>query len=361
LEYIHGGNLRLASRIYGGSEKDFIDFSASINPLPRPPELKEYVLEALDSIKHYPDDNASVFVEKVSDVYGVPQENVLIGNGSSELIFFLSLINANQQALILSPSFSEYERSLLNNNCKVKKTYLDSLNNFNFNLDEAKALLPQAKIVYLCNPNNPTSNLILPKKGLLEFVKFASRYGVLVIVDEAFIDMVPDESLIKEASHSDNLIVLRSMTKFFGLAGLRLGFAVGPKYVIDKIKVLRFPWSINSLALSVGYRILGDREFMKESLEFLKTEREFLSCGLKGIRGLYPYPSSANFLFVRIDVEDMTSTELFHYLAKERMLIRDCSSFDGLDGKYFRVAVKDRVDNERLLEKLQEALNRSAC
>ena len=356
MEYTHGGNLRLACEKYGGSENDFIDFSASINPLPRPLEIKGYILNALESIKRYPDDDASIFVERVSDVYGVPDGNVLAGNGTSEILFFLSLINANQSALIVSPTFSEYERSLVNANCRVRKVYMDSLNNFSFNTEDAKSILPQVKLVYLCNPNNPTSNLISPKKELLEFVNFASKKGVLVIIDEAFIDMVPDESLIKEASSSDNLVVVRSMTKFFGLAGLRLGFAVGARWVIDKMKALKFPWSVNSLAISAGERILGDKEFIKNSLEFLMMERELLYQGLKSVKGLYPYPSSANFLFVRIDLKNLTATKLYHSLARERILIRDCSSFDGLDGRYFRVAVRERADNKRLLEKLGEVL-----
>ncbi len=356
MESTHGGNLRLACEKYGGSENDFIDFSASINPLPRPLEIKSYILNALDSIKRYPDDDAAGFVKRVSDVYGVPEENVLAGNGTSEILFFLSLINANQSALIVSPSFSEYERSLVNANCRVRKVYLDSLNNFSFNPEDAKSVLPKVKLVYLCNPNNPTSNLISSKMELLKFINLASKENVLVIIDEAFIDMVPDESLIKEASSSDNLVVVRSMTKFFGLAGLRLGFAVGARGIIDKMKALKFPWSVNSLALSVGERILGDKEFIKDSLKFLMREREFLYQGLKGIKGLYPYPSSANFLFVRIGLKNMTSAKLYHSLARERILIRDCSSFDGLDGRYFRVAVRERVDNERLLEKLGEVL-----
>ena len=208
-------------------------------------------------------------------------------------------------------------------------------------------------LVFLCNPNNPTGQLVT-KEEILEFAKDYPKR--LIVVDEAFIDFVEEEEMftvIKEARSMENLIVVRSLTKFYGFPGLRLGYLIACESIINNLLRFKEPWTVNALAQVAGRAAINDKEFTYNTRRFVSSEKMFLYEGLSKIKGLHPFYPSANFILVRIGNDELTSLSLHDLLIKDKIIIRDCSNFIGLSDKYFRVAVRTRDENKRLLNSLK--------
>ncbi|GAI73565.1 unnamed protein product, partial [marine sediment metagenome] len=223
---------------------------------------------------------------------------------------------------------------------------------FKISINEVISQSAETELVFLCNPNNPTGNF-LPKKEMLTLVKEVQRRKIFLVLDEAFIDLHEDESFIKEIKNYDHLIILRSLTKFYGLPGLRIGFGVGSSKLIRKLEVQKIPWSVNCLAQIAVREILQDKEFINKSKSFLLEEKEFLYRELSNIKGLRAYKPSSNFIFIKL-LGNVYSEGAKDQLAKKGILIRDCSNFRGLEeGKFIRVAVRTRKENIKLLKELK--------
>ncbi len=354
LNHTHGGNINEISKRYDLKPENVIDFSASINPLGMSQLAKKAITDHLDTVLHYPEQFAGTLASEIAKFHDIPKRCVLPGNGSTELIYLIPRIFKPKSALMVIPTFSEYRNALELVGCETD-TFLPSEEN-GFNLEVERllgALEGKYDILYICNPGNPTGNLV-PKSSILEIVDKASNHGTLCIVDEAFIDFTENESVKKAAMERTNLIVLRSMTKFFGIPGMRVGFAVSSKENIDRMMVYKEPWSVNSLGSIAAIEGLKDTGYMEESRRFVEKEREHLFAGLADIHWLKPVPSVANYILVRIDRGDLDADMLFEILAKKGLLIRSCTSFEGLGNKFFRVAVRKREENERLVNGLKQ-------
>ena len=209
--------------------------------------------------------------------------------------------------------------------------------------------------VFIGNPNNPTGTFF-PKEKMLELAKIAEEREISLILDESYLDFkYPGESLVKEAQKANHLLVLRSFTKFFGVAGLRLGYGVGGRRVIEKMAHFKEPWTVNCLAQAVGAYLLGNEQRIKKIREAINEESEFFFGQLSRIPGLKPYPPEANFILVKIETE-LSSSKLQEDLAKKGILIRDCSNFAGLNDEFFRVAVRKREENLKLIDSLRKVI-----
>lgn len=339
VNFSHGGN------IYE-HKKRIVDFSANINPLGLPRDIKEIIYKNFDRILHYPDPDAKGLTKKIAKYWGINDENILLGNGSLELIYLIMSAYRPKTTLIPAPTFSEYERAAKAVNSKIKYLKLREKEDFRLNLSS----VDKADMFFLCNPNNPTGNLVLPS---------LQGAGKASVVDEAFMDFLPDEkdyTFIWKAIKSKKLIVLRTFTKFFALPGLRIGYLVAHKKIITKLKQHQPPWSTNALAQLAAELILKDKAYLKKTHKLIAKERKFLFEQLTGIKGLKPYPSVTNFLLVKIALPGWTSTALKEALLKKGILVRDCVNFRNLNDKYIRVAVRSHKENLQLLKAVREIL-----
>jgi len=350
LKYSHGGNVREVMERYGLSSSEIIDFSANTNPLGVPPYVKKAIVKNLNRASCYPDPECKELKKEISRRLGVNYENIIVGNGSIELIYLLIHSFLPQKALLLIPTFSEYERALLQGNCQLKFLKLKEEKNFKPDIEEIEQAMNEVDVCFLANPNNPTGVLI-QRDELLSLIDRVSRKRIFIILDEAFIEFNQRESLIKEAISRENLFILRSFTKFFGLAGLRAGYGIGNKKLIEGLNRIKEPWTVNAFAQLAAKEVLGDAEYINRTLQLIEKEGKFLFEHLLKIRGLNPYPSRANFILIKIERE-ISSTKLCEQLAKKGIIIRDCANFRGLNDKFIRVAIRTHRENLKLLEAL---------
>ena len=350
---LHGGNSAEIAQQYGLDERTIIDFSSNINPLGFPTGIKSLLKKNTSVINRYPDTHSSNLRKIIASRIGVHEKNIIVGNGSTELIYLLPRVLNPRTALILQPTFTEYQASLKSMGCTVRHLPLDERTQFSVKIDDILPLLPKVNVVYLCNPNNPTG--ILVKRDDLKFlISKAAKRGVLLVVDESFIDFSGEESLADEAVKRKNLIILKSMTKFFGIPGLRLGYLITQGKIVARLNKHKEPWSVNVLAQRVGEVCLNDDHFYDNSREFVSRERLYLYTQLNDIKGLKVYDSSSNFLLSKIVKNGLSSTEIYNTLAREGLLIRDCRSFRGMGTKFIRIAVKRRKQNQLLIKAIRK-------
>jgi threonine-phosphate decarboxylase len=357
----HGGNIYEASEKTGIPQKRIIDFSASINPLGVPASSIAAMKKHLSMLPHYPEPFAERLSLHIGKHYRIKPDTIICCNGSTELIYLIPRALKPKKVLVTAPAFSEYERACrLFNKTRVISYELKPENNFDINPDEfisaMKGDLKSSRITYhssrpfdmafLCNPNNPTGGL-LRKREVIKIADAARELKCCLVVDEAFIDFCAGESAIKEVSKNPYLIILRSLTKFYALSGLRIGFGVFPQRLAGLMKKYKEPWTVNSLAQEAGKAALGDTAYQQASLSMMKTEKMFLEDHFKRLSLDY-IPSSANYYLIRTgDAKNIISS-----LREKGILVRDCSNFCGLDDTYIRVAVRSRRENKILLKEL---------
>jgi len=347
----HGGTVFAVARSLGVSPDDLLDFSASINPLGPPTGVRGAVTSAFDRLVHYPDSTAAELRDALARRHGLLPGTVCVANGSTELIYLVPRLARGGRGLIVAPPFSEYAKSLSRAGLEVDYLDLSPSDGFALSLDTLDRRLADGyDLLFLANPGNPTGALI-PRKDIVEIVRLCRSRGTLLVLDEAFIDFCEEESATALVAQGDGAVVLRSMTKFYAIPGLRLGYAVGSETVIARLAALREPWSVNTLAQAAGLACLADSDYPARTRSLVEAERARLAAGIGVLPGLTVYPSAANYLLVRIDAGP-TARELAARLLAERVLVRDCSSFRGLSDRFFRVAVRGAGENGRLLELL---------
>jgi threonine-phosphate decarboxylase len=351
--YDHGGDIFAIARSLGASPEDILDFSASINPLGYAPGVKEAVFSSFDRIVHYPDSAAEGLRQVLAEFHGVDAGNIITANGSTELIYLVPRLAQGAGGLIVGPAFSEYEKALVHAGIECPYFMLNASEGFALSLDALGERLEQGvDILFLCNPGNPTG-LLLPLTVVERILELCRSRGVFTVLDEAFMDFCEAGSAKYQVLTGNSGIVLRSMTKFFAMPGLRLGYAIASKEVIGRLEALHAPWSVNSLAQVAGIASVADSVHMRRTLDYVATERSFLAAGLAGIDGLAPYPSAANYVLVEIKKGPPTGV-LRDLLVGKRILIRNCANFAGLGERFFRVAVRTREENIRLLSALRD-------
>lgn len=354
--YDHGGNIVTVARMLGVPVNQIFDFSASINPLGMSPHVRKTLVSSIDSLIHYPDASHAELKLALAEFHDLPPDNFTIANGSTELIYKVPAILSGRKALIISPSFSEYVRALRQHQWDIQHFVLKPENNFTIDVVAlAGVLAGGVDVLFLCNPGNPNGTLY-PRDVIEQICKICDSAGTFLVIDEAFMDFCEEASAKHIVALEENVVLLRSMTKFFGIPGLRLGYAVSNAAFADRLNSMGGPWSVNTLALGAGVAALQDEQHNQRSLEYIAQERNFLFSGLTVFTQLKVHPSCANYLLVEI-LEGVKAHVLKERLLSHRILIRDCGSFVGLSDCFFRVAVRTREENEKLLECLGSALH----
>jgi len=342
----HGGIFSIKNN----SEK-IIDFSSNVNPLGCHPGVKKYLKRQLNQIDVYPDSESTKLRLNLKWFTGINPSQILIGNGATEIIYnFCSVfVNKKTKVLIPCPAFSEYEKAVKLFGGKIIHFKSLSLND---DLPKFVSKIPSNGIVFICNPNNPTGEL-LSKKSIEQIVKVAEKKLALVFVDETFIELVPysNPSLVKNIKSYENLFILRSFTKSFGLAGLRIGYGLGSKQIIEILQRVKIPWNVNYIAQSAASAALCYSDFLERSRKNIKKELSFLINSLSKFQWLTCFESSTNFILIKTKIN---SKLLQKKLIKKNILIRDCSTFCGLNENYIRIAVKNRNQNKLLLKAFGE-------
>jgi threonine-phosphate decarboxylase len=341
-----------------------LEFSGPINFLGPSPKAVEAVKQNAKLIQFYPDPNPVEFKSEIAKYvgHGVEEENIILGNGSIELIYTITEILPREfKSLIPVPSFSEYEKAALR--VGGEAVFVQLPENFALETEKIKrAVTGDTKIMCICNPHSPSGTLY-SKETVLDLLDFCHKKDIIFSVDENYIEFAEkgqDTTLAGMVKEYENLFVIRSVTKFYGMPGIRLGYGIAAGNLIDKLETVRQPWSINGLADVATLAAFKDTEFIENTKRTIAKERAQFAKNLSEIEGLHVYPSVTNFLLVKILNRKITSTMLKELLAKERILIRDCCTFVGLDDSYFRVTVRSAKDNQKLTETIKQILSKTA-
>lgn len=359
--HTHGGNIHKYLNDTGLPIDKIADFSASINPFGLPKSVEKTIVQNIKMLAHYPQPQSEQLKRKLAAFHNIKHTDLITGNGSIELIYLIPRLLKVKSGLVITPTFSEYETAL--KLCPAQVIFFNTLEQNNFEIEESKLLplIKKAGLVFLCNPNNPTGS-ILSGDRILKLLNTARKCNTFFVIDETFMDFTKDEryfSLLAAASKYRNLLILRSLTKFFAFAGLRLGYGIGHPQTIKLLSQHQFPWNINFLAQIAAQKALEESSYIKKSKDFIQNEKEYLFNQLKQIQGLKIFPANVNFILCRLKntskIKDVK--ELYAKLAQEGIFIRDCSNFQGLNDKFFRVAVKTRKQNQRLLRLLKSVIS----
>ena len=347
----HGGRREDAARRYGIPKEEILDFSASISLLGPPPGVAAAIRGAAVEISHYPEEHAEGLVEQMAAYLGVSAAQVVPGNGSIEIIYWLIKAINPARALIVEPTFSEYRRACLSAGAACDSFSLQEDENFAF---DVQMLQPQRyDLIFLCNPNNPTGYLV-PVDDIAWLWQKCLAAGAGLVVDEAFIDFAGVGASILALGSGEGLYVVRSFTKSHALAGLRLGCLVAEPGFAAQLRKIMPPWNINVFARAAGEAALADTRYLYEARSENTKERSRLWRDLDGLPGLDPLPSEANFVLCRL--RNLGSAELADRLGRMGILVRDCRSFADLGERFIRVAVRSRRENYQLVAALEKAL-----
>lgn len=350
--FSHGGNITRLEQLTGMPAGRILDFSANINPLGPPEWLRSVVSSTLERIVHYPDPECTALVQAASKRYRVKPEEIITGNGSTEIIHLLPKALSFTRAVIPVPSYADYHAAVCSAGLTVKTLSLREEEDFRLNVPRLASELIGGEIVFLCRPNNPTG-LVCDAGSLRNLAD--EKPDTFFVIDEAFADFVENmESLTVD--RPANVAVLISLTKIFAIPGLRLGIALASATVVKAVKQIQPFWSVNVLAQAVGEAALPDIDYIERSRRFVSEGREELATDLRAIPGLTVYPGRANFLFIRIDSPGIDAPTLAEKTLREGVAIRVCDNFDGLDKRFFRVAVRTGSENRRLCETLRKSL-----
>ena len=352
-EHFHGSDLEEIEAVYGIKKEDIISFSANVNPLGVSFRLRETLTSHIDAITTYPDREYTSLRKCIGAYTGTDYHNIVVGNGSTELISLFIQINHPKKALIVGPTYSEYEREVSMGG--GRSHYFSLTEESEFCLDTqalTEELSHDVDLLILCNPNNPTSSVIKrgQMRGILDYCK---RKSITVLVDETYVEFAeePEEvTAIPLTEFYNNIIILRGISKFFAAPGLRLGYAVcGNHDLLKEINQKKNPWTINSLAAIAGEIMFTDEEYMRETRKLINSERRRICERLGKNENFKVFPPHANFVLVKILNDKITSEDVFDRAIRKNLMIRDCSTFPFLSNKYFRFCFMMPEDNDKLL------------
>lgn len=355
---VHGGDWQTIVETYGYRPDEVLDFSANINPLGPPGGVIQAIRENTGAICRYPDPECRRLKKVIAAHLDLDRDCIITANGAVELIYLFCQVLKPRRVMVINPTFGEYYWAAKVAGAKVVSLGFEAGKDFALEYETWARELDGIDLVFVCNPNNPTGQLV-PPQVLNEMIATCRRRGIYLFIDESFIDFIPEwwnKSAVGRAVEVNNLFVLRSMTKIYAIPGLRLGYGIACRDLIDLLNANRPPWNTGLLAQEAGIAALNDGEYLRNTWKLVREEKEFLYQGLKKIAGLRPLYPEVNFILTEILSSDLTSTGLAAKLVKEKIIIRDCSSFKGLKPNYFRLAVKTREDNEKILAALNRAV-----
>jgi len=345
----HGGRLREIARQKGLDWRGLLDYSVNVNPY-LAVDPRDIVLEAMSRITEYPDNGYEEFRESAARFCGARKDNIVPGNGSTEIIRLFAEVSIEKGDIIsvMCPTFGEYEQQCrLFGACMRYVKYSDILNGEYWHLDGSKA-------VFICNPNNP-DGILIKKEVVLDIADYCKSKRIMIIVDEAFIDLAdPAQSVAGNIDEFDNLLVLRSLTKCFAIPGFRLGFGVTGSADAGMLNIARLTWNVDSVAADVGaYYMDRAGPLLDLSRTYVEHERERMYREIGRLPGLRPLKASANYFLVEVGGLGVNSGEFAERMLDQKIVVRDCSSFRMLGDSYVRLAVRTHDENNLLLKALK--------
>ena len=327
-----------------------LDFSVNINPLGIPPRVQESLHAAVLECTQYPDLEGAALKDALGTRLGVEAAEIVCGNGASELFVALAHALQPKRAVLPVPSFLGYEKALQGAGCRIAYYFMRKENGFCLD-QEIKALLTEdVDMLFLTNPNNPVGNL-MEQAILLELLEWCREKKIIVVLDECFIGFLQEEqsaSMIKRVQEFPNLIVVQAFTKLYAIPGVRLGYLLcGSREMKEKIERQLPEWNLSIFAQRAGVAALEETAYVSESVQLLAAERLYLEKAMREL-DIQTYPSETNFMLLE------TEMPLYEKLLREKILIRDCSNFRGLGEGFYRIAVKKRQENERLIQAIRK-------
>ena len=341
-KYEHGGQIYDAV----GKSGDWLDFSANINPHGLSENIFQALMDNLRGIVNYPDPNFTELKQKITQRYEVLEKNLVLLNGAAEFFYLYLNTTRPKRVIIPVPSFSEYERAARATNCEIIYFFTSAEENFTLDVEKIrKKIKSPADCVIIGRPNNPTGNLIATEK-ILWLSQFAN-----VLIDESFIDFLEIESLKKFSSKK--IAVVQSLTKIFAIPGLRLGFAVVEENLTKKLNLSKDVWNVNFLAQKAGVAALSDEDFLLKTRVWLAEEKKFFVKRLKNLPNVKIFPPTVNFVLFKVKSPEFAE-KILSELRREKILLRSCKNFVGLDGSYLRSAIRSRKENIFLLNVLEK-------
>lgn len=350
--YAHGGNVQRAAREEGIAPDRILDFSANINPMGLPPRAAERLgRDAVDSRTWacYPDPELTELRAAISDYVDVEPGCIAIGGGADSLIHATVRALAPRRCVIPIPAFCEYERACRAFGCEPIPIALDS-----------SIRMSAGDLIVLNNPHNPTG-ACASRASMLDRVRMARDSGATVLVDEAFIDYAPDASVTRNAAAQESVVAIRSLTKFFGCPGLRVGYAAASLQTIASVRAQLPPWPVTTLASNALADALRDRDYRVQTLSQNERERSAMSKAFQSL-GCHVPPSAANFLLVRMPSGISASATYRRLLREYAILVRQCDGFVGIEAdRYLRIAVRSETENEQLIDAFGVILKNSLC
>ncbi|MBR1742732.1 MAG: aminotransferase class I/II-fold pyridoxal phosphate-dependent enzyme, partial [Lachnospiraceae bacterium] len=338
--YFHGSDLEKIEEAYGIKKEEIINFAANVNPLGISYRLKRELAAHIDAITTYPERNYASLRTAIAQYVQDDFHHIIVGNGSTELISLVIQSIRPKSALLLGPTYSEYAHELRLSGSTFRYFNLKEENDFSFiESDFTENLGMDTELLVICNPNNPTSSLISFQE-MRRILEICKEKHIFVMVDETYIEFTeePEKAtavpLIKEYQ---NLIILRGISKFFAAPGLRLGYGIcGNANLLSKMSMYKKPWTINSLAEIAGKIMFSDRDYIEDTRKLICGERSRICKRLDAVKEFRYYPAHGNFILLRSLKKEVTSTMLFKAAIMEKMMIRDCASFDALGNQYIR-------------------------
>lgn len=352
----HGGDMLTAASVFGRDSDSFLDFSANINPLGPPPRMIELLHKQLSAIVHYPDPSQRLLKEKLAEKLRISPEHLVIGNGAAECMALVLLALQPKTVGVVNPCFSEYAQLAAAFDAQVVSCEGRLKHHYKPYLSDLFQLLNEVDLVFIGHPNNPTG-VVYTEEELIQIAEQAAKTNTYLVVDEAFLDFLPRSEQVTLLPHLDeykHVILIRSMTKFYAIPGLRLGYAVAQPELIKQMKGKQVTWSVNQLALLAGEACLEEDVYEEKTIWLVREQREYLKQRLEEL-GLVVFPGQANFLLVRLQ-NGRTAADVQWDMGRRGVLIRSCAMYPGLTEYDFRVAVRMKEENDQLLRVLKESL-----
>lgn len=345
---VHGGNILATAEALGCKVSDLIDLSSNLTPFGTMPGLQEALIAGLDEIRYLPESGSESLCALFAEKNRISKETVLAGNGTTEFIYAVPAAFGCQRAVIINPTYADYATACQWAGVPAESFILDPASGFRLDPAALAERLTGGELVFLCNPNNPTG-VLTPSAELAALAR--SKPETLFLVDESYLPFTREPSLLT-LGQPENLLVLFSASKIYGIPGLRLGFLAGSAARIAKLGQRVKPWGVNRLAQLAGeYALRHGDSYQEEVIRFVESERPRVVARLAALPGVAPFAGAANFILSRL-TGAVRAPELKAALLRERIMIRDCSNFATLDDRYFRISLKDQTINDHALSKI---------
>ena len=359
-EHFHGSDLEKIEQIYHIKKEDITSFSANVNPLGISPLMKEKLSTQIDIVTSYPDRDYRSLRKSIGAYVGADYESIMVGNGATELISLFIQLHHPKKALLVGPTYSEYEREIQLAGGSCNYFFLTEENNFTLDFSKLQNTLHNCyDLLILCNPNNPTSTA-LSSDMLSELLTYCKQQNIFVIIDETYVEFANNMEHITAVpltKEFDNLVILRGVSKFFASPGLRLGYSIcGNHALLALMQKEKNPWTINSLAALAGEIMFLDTDYISKTKALIDSERKLACDRLSSMKHISYIEPKANFILCKILNQKMTAHELFEICIQQGLMIRDCVTFTGLSEYHFRFCIMSPEKNKELLDTIEQAL-----